>query len=179
MLKHTWPIVVAASLFVGGCTKPSSTAPRTPAQPPATEPPLAKPPNAKVEPPIARLRLGGWPSSNTHQWGMRFIDLQIRDDGTTRVRIHDEISFQGSGMQPEDMPPTRHACTRWEVLPDSIEVPASLPPMSACADQPLCKRLESWFVATQPPPPQAPSGTTVTSSPGSSAYGRSIGGCEG
>ena len=179
MLNHTWTIVLAASLFVGGCTKQSSPAPRTPGDPPIAK---VKPSTAKVEPPISRLQLGGWPGSNTHQWGARLVDLQIRDDGTKRVRIHDEIEFQGSGMRPEDMGPTRHACTRWEVLPDSIEVPASLPRMSKCTEvAAFCKTLESWFVTTKRPPTAtttSPPGTTVHPNPSSNAYGRDIGECE-
>lgn len=77
-----------------------------------------------MAPAIQRLDAGGWPGSNTHRWGARAFE--IRDGATGReVRIHDAIDFQGVGMQPSDMGPTRHVCTPWEALPATLAVPTA------------------------------------------------------
>ena len=102
---------VLAGIVVAACAR-SQPAPTTPSTPPAPAPAVAPASTADVE----RIRAGGWPGSNTHRWGSRFFELRTAGAGV-ELRIHDEIDFQGSGMTPEQMPPTRHECTAWEPLP--------------------------------------------------------------
>ncbi|MDX2094156.1 MAG: hypothetical protein SFX73_40370 [Kofleriaceae bacterium] len=128
--------VLALSLLATACASRATPPPAAPrAEPTAT--PTASPP----QPEITRIAAGAAPGSNTHQWGSRFFELR-GDTAARQVRIHDAVDFQGSGMQPSDMPPTRHTCTPWETLPADTAVTA--------------EANGAWFRATQPAPPAAP-----------------------
>lgn len=133
--------LIALSLFVTACASSATPRPATPrAEPTGT--PTAQPPAPPAGPPITRISAGGWPGSNTHEWGSRHFE--VRGEASAReVRIHDAIDFQGSGMQPQDMGPTRHNCTPWEPLPADTASTA--------------EGIQAWYRATQPPPPPGPS----------------------
>jgi hypothetical protein len=117
-------------------------APTAPSAPPPAD---ASVPDAPL--PITRLVFGGWPGSNTHRWGTRFLELR-RDGDQTRVRLHDEIHFQGVGMQPHQMPPTRHSCSRWEPVPETIEIPAECRGTS-------CDEIRAWLADSKVSPVEA------------------------
>src|SRR5688572_26871858 len=123
--------------------------------------PASRPSPAPAPPPVQpliQIRAGGWPGSNTHRWGIRLFEVR-GEPGRRELRIHDAIDFQGVGMQPADMPPTRHACTAWEPLPASIDVPAG---MKSCGDSTAtCDAIWAWLRSTAPPPPPAPGPGTV------------------
>jgi hypothetical protein len=127
--------LLALSLFVTACASSATPPPAAPRAEPTPQPPA--PP---AGPAITRIDGGGWPGSNTHEWGSRHYEL--RGEAAAReVRIHDAIDFQGVGMQPGDMAPTRHSCTPWEPLPADTEATAAA--------------IQAWYRATQPPPPPA------------------------
>ena len=100
-----------------------STTPRPPTAKPAPSPATV----VIAKPTLQRLLAGGWPGSNTHRWGTRFYEVRLVRAGASgtaiELRVHDEISFQGVGMTPEQMPPTQDTCTAWEPLPTAIRVP--------------------------------------------------------
>lgn len=135
-----------AALALTACSR-STPPPAAPAPAPVVQPaPPAPPP-----PTIHRLDAGGWPGSNTHQWGSRHYELRT-EAGQLEVRIHDEIDFQGVGMQPQDMPPTNHRCTPWEPAPAPIALPTTPPTrghISCGAESALCAAIESHFKSTQ------------------------------
>ena len=125
---------------------------RTPPQPvqPASPPPVVQP----APPAVARIVAGGTPGSNTHRWGGRSFELRVMD-GATQIRLHDEWSFQGVGMQPKDMGPNRHVCTPWEAFPENLA--RTVPPgIRACGDtiaHRVCEPVHAWFAATRPTAP--------------------------
>lgn len=173
------PLAAAlGSLLLGACgARPTA------AQPPhsTVAPDRASPPEPVAAPLITRLAFGGWPGSNTHQWGTRYLELRASGDRdpTTMIRIHDEIDFQGSGMSPSDMGPTRHVCTRWELLPAAITIPASMTPRSNCSGdaKAVCDEIRTWFNATQPALPATSPDPKHATPPAGTTYGRSLVGC--
>jgi hypothetical protein len=145
-LSLTFAVVLAA------CSTAPHPAPiaAKPTSPPA---PVAAPPIA-AKPALQRLMAGGWPGSNTHEWGTRFYELRLVPAGASgtslELRLHDEIDFQGSGRRPDQMPPTRHACSTWEPLPAAIRVPASA---RSCDDAKAeCAAIDQHLRATAPTP---------------------------
>jgi hypothetical protein len=124
-----------------------SSTPIAPAKPaPAPVPAVV----VAAAPALQRLMAGGVPGSNPHRWGARFYELRIVRSGASgtalELRIHDEISFQGVGMTPEQMPPTQHTCTAWEPLPATIRVPSSA---ASCDDAKAeCTAIEQHLRAT-------------------------------
>jgi hypothetical protein len=129
----------------------SSAKPPPPARPAPTPTPPAPAITAPPTSTIIRLAAGGVPGSNTHRWGSRFYELRNAGGGI-EFRMHDAIDFQGSGMQPKDMPPTQHTCSRWELVPSSIL--ATLPSGTRCGDAgATCNDLDRWLKATRPPVP--------------------------
>lgn len=122
----------------------------TPSPVPPAPPPVAQP----APPAVTRITAGGTPGSNSHKWGSRSFELRVID-GATLIRLDDEWTFQGVGMQPEDMGPNRHICTPWEAFPDDLArtVPAGI---RACGDpiaHGVCEPIHAWFAATRPPAP--------------------------
>jgi hypothetical protein len=162
-----------------------------------TAPPTAHPDTSvdrpEVKPPpevgfsgVVRIHAGAWPRSNSHLWGSRLYELR-HEDGKAQVRLHDEISFQGVGMKPEQMPPTRHTCTPWESLPQEVAVRANETAAAhrggfdalVCEEHAAtCTALRAWFESTAKP-------VADTSDPGrisdveslQMSYGRTSGDC--
>jgi hypothetical protein len=137
---------------VACATKPSPVAPTSP---PTPTPIVQQTPAPSAA--VTRIIAGGTPGSNTHQWGSRSFELRAID-GATQIRLHDEWSFQGVGMQPKDMGPNRHVCTPWEPFPDDLArtVPAGI---RACGDtmaHGVCEPIYAWFEATKPAPSAQP-----------------------
>ena len=100
-------------------------------------------------------------------------------DSNTKIRIHDEIDFQGSGMSPGEMGPTRHTCTGWEVLPDTITIPASMIPASDCSGdaKAVCDEIRIWLNATQPALPATSTDPKRATPKAGTTYGRSVVAC--
>lgn len=147
-------LTLTLSLVAVACASrpPHST---EPASPPAPTPaPVVVQP---ASPAVTRISAGGTPGSNPHQWGSRSFELRLVN-GATQIRLHDEWSFQGVGMEPKDMGPNRHVCTPWELFPDDLAktVPAGI---RACGDtiaHGVCEPIYAWFNATKPPAPPTP-----------------------
>lgn len=121
----------------------------TPAPPPPADAASVAP---EAAPSITRLRFAPWPGSNTHQWGTRFLEIR-GEDKQTELRLHDEVSFQGSGMQPHEMPPTRHTCSHWEPAPATLEIPAHVRSAKDCsgAAKPVCDEIRAFLVGSRAP----------------------------
>jgi hypothetical protein len=151
-------ILTTLSLSLVACGAQSATpqSPTPPSAPPVADEefPGAGPRPAENE---VRLDAGGIPGGNAHTWGPRTIDVRKVDGGWV-ARLHDAVSFQGSGMQPSEMEPTRHGCTAWERVPDDVAAQAKLDTLplggkhaikNAAADV-----LDAWYQKTAPPPPE-------------------------
>jgi hypothetical protein len=141
--------ILLATLVITACTHPRATAPAQPTpQPTQPAPPTPPVASRSQAPDILRIDAGGWPNSDTHRWGTRAYELRPTSSGF-QFRIHDAISFQGVGMQPKDMPPTRHTCTSWEAMPSTIVIPTGT---RSCTDEPAtCQAIEAWLRATAVP----------------------------
>jgi hypothetical protein len=139
-------LLTVAALALSACASTTSTTP-----PPAAPPPVAQPApeKKKADDGIIRIAAGGLPHSTPHMWGMRYFELRRSTRGV-ELRLHEESEFQGSGMQPHQMPPTRHACTRWELMPPDVMVtpPAGARSCSDAAD--ACKTIEAYLRSTAP-----------------------------
>ena len=146
-------IILVLSLGAAACASRPPPPPVPPASPPA---PVVQP----APPAVTRILAGGTPGGTPHRWGTRSFELRVIQ-GATQIRLHDEWSFQGVGMQPQDMGPNRHVCTPWEAFPDDLAktVPAGI---RACGDtiaHGVCEPIQAWFAATRPPASASP--TTI------------------
>lgn len=167
-------LTLILSLSAVACASRPPTSPVQPASPPA--------PVVQLAPPaVTRIVAGGTPGSNSHQWGTRSFELRVID-GATQIRLHDEWSFQGVGMQPEDMGPNRHVCTPWEALSDDLArtVPAGIRGCGDTIAKGVCEPIHAWFTATRPPAPPTPTTTIPDSDPSGDAglLGRASAACD-
>ena len=137
-------VTLVLSLGAAACASRLPPGPVQPASPPA---PVVQP----AAPAVTRILASGTPGSNPHKWGTRSFELRVIGDAT-QIRLHDEWSFQGVGMRPEDMGPHRHVCTPWEAFPDDLArtVPAGIRQCGDTNAHGVCEPIHAWFAATRP-----------------------------
>ena len=173
-------VLPALALALAAC---ASSAPRA-AAPAGAPAPAPAPASAPPAPAITRIDAGESPGSNAHRWGFRSFELRTTVAGS-ELRIHDAWSFQGSGMQPHQMPQVNHQCSPWEPVPAAVvaAVPAGarscVEPVGACAP------LSRWLAETTPaapatgaPPRSGPTDDVPLLEPATTSnYGRGFGAC--
>lgn len=181
------PLLALLATVALGCAAaaPPPEAPAPPGPTPPT-PTVAQPgpssPPAPAASDVTRLHAGEWPGSNTHMFGARYYELR-RVGGAVQLRLHDEIRFQGVGMTPAQMPPTRHACTAWEPLPQNLTPGLSLAERPAGDAQPCerqggtCGALKSWLTSTAKPAAPPPPPGQLSPASADDSYGRPSGSC--
>lgn len=170
----------ALALALSACAA-RAPQPAAPAGPPATVPaPIA----ARPAPAITRIDAGESPGSNSHRWGVRSFEIRTTAAGS-ELRIHDAWSFQGSGMQPHQMPQVNHQCSPWEPVPAAVV--AAVPPGARSCVEPVgaCASLTRWLAETTPaapatgaPPRSGPTDDVPLLEPATTSdYGRGFGAC--
>ncbi|MCW5808274.1 MAG: hypothetical protein KIT31_38350 [Deltaproteobacteria bacterium] len=121
-------------------------------RPPTPTAPAETPPVAVAPPALIRLAVGGLPGGTPHMWGSRSFELRRSTRGV-EVRIHDQHQFQGYGMKPHEMPPTRHVCSRWELLPPDVMLAPPARDRTCADDAATCTAIEGWLKSTAPDRP--------------------------
>lgn len=189
-------LILAASLSLAACAAQSASPshPIAPGEPPVATPPAddsAKPSDRvedQADPPAppapssdqVHVKAGGIPGGTPHIWGSRTIELRKVGSGW-EVRLHDAESFQGVGMEPHQMPPTRHTCTTWERLPDDVAARAKVASLAAGTENPITAEdsvgvLLPWFTASAGPAPKRDP-KQVTDVEWAHYFGRPTAGC--
>lgn len=116
----------------------------------------------------AHVIAGMTPESGPHSWGSRTFEVTRVAGGPWRVRVHDEMFFQGAGMRPEQRPEPTHRCTAWSDVPDDVATRANLSGLDFTQDRPIGATategaLRAWLEQSAP---------EVTDVLGNLAFGR-------
>lgn len=153
MTRSMMSILLCSSLAACGAAATPAVSPPAPAPAPKT----ADAPPAVAAWHEASVALAtSWPGSNTHRFGTRTYEASVTEAGWF-VRGHDEVHFQGVGMEPSDMPSPDHGCTAWVAAPPAMAAQLVAGTRSGCgAVGALCGDIAAVVV-----PPAAPAASTA------------------